>query len=232
MSNKPLVLIVEDDSDIATLIKINLENNGYRTHIADDGQKALDYFNKDTPSLVILDIMLPEVNGIDVLKNIRFERKLKNLPIIVVSAKSDESDVLTGLELEADDYITKPFSSKILLAKVKSLIRKETERTAGVEGGVINILGLIYDPHKHTATKDGAEIPLTATEFTLLGTLLSEVGRTFSREMLMDAVKGGEYYSLERTIDVQIASLRKKLGDLGSSIKTVWGVGYKWESAK
>lgn len=230
--NKPKILIVEDDKDIANLLKINLENNDYLTHIVYNGKDAVDYFNTSNADLVILDIMLPEVNGLDIIKVIRYEKGLKALPIIVVSAKTDESDIVTALELGADDYLPKPFSSKILLVKVKALLKKQDElkQHSFDNKDTINIDGITFDNKRHIVLKDGKELTLTATEFTLLGTLLSDVGRTFSREQLMDSTKGGEYYSLERTIDVQIAMLRKKLGDKGNYIKTVWGVGYRWEN--
>lgn len=228
------ILVVEDDADIGSLLKFALTSHGYNVDMATDGEAALSYFEKHTPSLVLLDIMLPKVNGIDVLKNIRYEKKLRHLPVIIISARQEESDIVTLLELGADDYLPKPFSTKVLLVKVKTLIQKEKERSLSssenTKRASIIIGPLELNSERHTLKLNGKNTELSATEFSILETLLSDVGRTFTRDELMEKAKGGEYYSLERTIDVQVASIRKKLGSLGSSIKTVWGVGYKWEN--
>lgn len=229
------ILVVEDDSDICSLLKFTLEQNGYSVVTADNGEEALLFLKEHKPDLILLDLMLPRLSGTDVLKSIRYKMEF-SLPVIIISAKTDESDIVTLLELGADDYLPKPFSLKVLLVKVKTLIQKEQAKNENLElkskNSVLKIGTFEFDSERHRATLDGKSLDLSATEFSILDTLLSDIGRTFTRDELMEKAKGGEYYSLERTIDVQIASIRKKLLEYGSAIKTVWGVGYKWENDK
>lgn len=225
------ILVIEDDEDISTLLYFNLKNEGYNVLTAKDGEEAINAINNNSLSLVLLDMMLPKISGIDVLKYIRYEKHLKDLPIIIVSAKTDEVDIVTALELGADDYLCKPFSSKILLVKVKTLIKKTEETTpsnAAKKEYVYKTLKL--NTLRHECYIGEKEVYLTATEFKIITLLLEEQGVTFTRSRLAELTKGNELIASERTVDVQIATLRKKLGEYANNIKTIWGVGYKWES--
>lgn len=231
--NEHTVLVVEDDEDISALLYYNLKNEGYNVLKAYDGEEAIRAIDTSSHlSLVLLDMMLPKIDGSDVLKHIRYEKGLKDLPVIIVSAKTDESDVVTALELGADDYLCKPFSSKIMLVKVKSLIKKnkvfsnrlpDTKTEFTYKTLKVNTL-------KHECFIDGKEIYLTATEFNIITTLINAEGVTFTRSRIAELTKGNEFIATDRTVDVQIATLRKKLGKYANNIKTVWGVGYKWEN--
>lgn len=224
------ILVVEDDSDICSLLKFTLEQNEYSVVTADNGKDALLLLKEHKPDLILLDLMLPRLSGTDVLKTICYKME-SSIPVIIISAKTDESDIVTLLELGADDYLPKPFSLKVLLVKVKTLIQKEQEKNENLESksknSALKIDKFEFDSERHKATLDGKSLDLSATKFPILDTFLSDIGRTFTRDELMEKAKCGEYYSLERTIDAQIASIRKKLLEYGNSIKTVWGVGYK-----
>ncbi|MFA6846256.1 MAG: response regulator transcription factor [Sphaerochaetaceae bacterium] len=220
------LLIVEDEVDIAELICYQLAKEGYQTTVAPDGKVALEKLQSETFDCIILDIMLPYIDGLEVLKRMRYSLNIQT-PVIIASAKGEEQDIITGLELGADDYLAKPFSQKVLMAKVKSLLR----RVNGIksEAKSVNTDNLTIDESRHTCLCQGKNIELTATEFSLLQTLAQEEGRVFTRGQLINAVKGNDYPVTERSIDVQIATIRRKLGDWGSSLRTVWGVGYKYQ---
>ena len=231
--NEHTVLVVEDDEDISALLYYNLKNEGYNVLKAYDGEEAIRAIDTSSHlSLVLLDMMLPKIDGSDVLKHIRYEKGLKDLPVIIVSAKTDESDVVTALELGADDYLCKPFSSKILLVKVKSLIKKNKVFSNNLSDTKpeFTYKTLKVNTLKHECFIDGKEIYLTATEFNIITTLINAEGVTFTRPRIAELTKGNEFIATDRTVDVQIATLRKKLGKYANNIKTVWGVGYKWEN--
>lgn len=226
------ILVIEDDEDISTLLYFNLKNEGYNVLTAKDGEEAINSINNNSISLILLDMMLPKVSGIDVLKYIRYEKHLKDLPVIIVSAKTDEVDIVTALELGADDYLCKPFSSKILLVKVKSLIKKKKDipnQTSNVKSEYV-YKTLKLNTLRHECFINDKEVYLTATEFKIITLLLEEQGVTFTRSRLAELTKGNEFIASDRTVDVQIATLRKKLGVYANNLKTIWGVGYKWES--
>lgn len=228
MKEKPVILIVEDEPDIQELIQYHLVKEGYETLLASNGKEALEAVQTKEPDLVLLDLMLPEVNGIEVLKTIRFVWGLKELPIIIVSARTDETDIITALELGSDNYLSKPFSPKVLAANVKALLRRSSLEVHHNE--TVIILGeLSLDLDRHEAKYKQVVIPLTATEFDLLVLLASNPGRVYTRNQLISGMRGEDYPVTERSIDVQIASLRKKLGDGGSLVKTVWGIGYSYQ---
>ncbi len=221
------ILIVEDDEDIAELIQFHLQKQGYAIALAMDGQNALDQFDRNVPDMILLDVMLPVMDGLEVLKAIRYDRH-SNLPIIIESARGEESDIITGLELGADDYITKPFSPSVLAAKVKSLFRRlQNDRKPGEER--VSTKHLLLDKSKHSCLASGESIELTATEFSLLCTMANEPERVFTRSQLISTTKGSDYPVTERSIDVQIATIRRKLKKEGEAIKTVWGIGYKFQ---
>lgn len=234
MSNKK-ILVVDDEEDIVELITFQLERDGYNVCSANDGIEAVSKINKDRPDLVILDIMMPRMNGLDVVQLIRGKEDKKSLPIIIVSAKSTEDDIVAGLEFGADDYLTKPFSLKVLSAKVNSFFRrKEHLQKLGKSISneeIITFNNLILNKRRHCCSLNNQVIELTATEFELLYLLVSEPGRVFTRNQLINESKGTDYPVTQRSIDVQVVSIRKKLGSFGkASIKTVWGIGYKIEN--
>lgn len=220
------VLIVEDDSDIRMLLRFHLRNAGYTFLEAEDGNQALELIRKEDIDLVILDIMLPGINGIDILKYIRYESQKKKLPVIIASALTEDVDIVTALELGADDYITKPFSPRVLIAKIKSVLRRVDTSEKGPD--TISSLGLTMNQLSRTCRIADENIPLKATEFEVLFTLIERPEKVFTRKELIESIKGQDYAVTERSVDVQITSIRKKLGPLGSHIQTVWGIGYKW----
>lgn len=225
MNNR--ILIVEDDEDIAELIRFHLQKQGYATEIAMDGKTALEQFDAARPALILLDVMLPVIDGLEVLKAIRYDRH-STVPIIIESARGEETDIVTGLELGADDYIAKPFSPTVLVAKVKSLFRR-IQNDHKAPDDLVTTKRLSLDKNKHSCLADGASVDLTATEFSLLAALASEPERVFTRSQLISTTKGSDYPVTERSIDVQIATLRRKLKGCGNAIKTVWGIGYKYQ---
>ena len=223
MSKK--ILLVEDDKDIINLVKHYLEKEGYRTFEAADGVKGLDALKKEKIDLVVLDVMLPELNGIEVLKRIKGDTKTANIPVIMLTAKGEETDKIVGLELGADDYITKPFSPKELVARIKALLRrmeKPAEKTDTLKYGE-----LIMDISRHEVKVKGKEIELTAKEFGLLEELLRNKGRVLTRDTLLNNVWGYDYFGNTRTVDVHIRRLREKMPLLEKSIITVKQLGYK-----
>lgn len=229
MCNK--ILIIEDDKSISKLLRFHLESEGFETVCVFDGQAALDTLSRNTFTCIILDIMLPLVNGFDILKIARYKMDIKT-PIIISSAKSDDSDIISALELGADDYLTKPFSPKILSAKVKASLRLLKRKNADFdENKTINDNGIYIDTSKRICTIDNEPVVLTATEFNILSLLIENPEKVYSREKLITTIKGSDYPVTERAIDVQIVALRKKLKHYGNRIKTVWGVGYKYLGA-
>ena len=220
------ILVVEDDADISTLISFHLKSHGFTPDCAYNGLDAIKMVDSGDYALVLLDILLPGLSGIEVLRHIRTESTEKNIPVIVTSAMTDEMDIIKALELGADDYITKPFSPRILIARVKSAIRRSEgmaqDDRVSTEGG------LILEKSTRKAFSDGKEINLTATEFDTLSSLIRATGRVISRSEIIETIKGEDYPVTERSIDVQIASIRKKLGEKGQYIKTVWGIGYRY----
>ena len=228
MKEKPVILIVEDEPDIQELIQYHLVKEGYETLLASNGKAALDAVQTQGPDLVLLDLMLPEVNGIEVLKTLRFVWNLSTLPIIIVSARTDETDIITALELGADNYLSKPFNPKVLVANVKALLRRTSLEVQHTETA-ISLGNLSLDLNRREAKYQQVLLILTATEFNLLVLLASNPGRVYTRNQLISGMRGEDYPVTERSIDVQIASLRKKLGDGGSLVKTVWGIGYSYQ---
>ena len=219
------ILIVDDDENICEVIKMYLDNAGFDTKVSHDGKKAQDAFLEYNPDLVLLDIMLPSMDGIDVLKWIRRENQT---PVIMLTAKGETFDKVLGLELGADDYIVKPFEPKELLARVKAVLRRFN--TDNISKETLKFDGLIIDIDSYTVTYNGKEIKMPPKEFELLYYLASNKNRVFTREQLLCEVWGYDYPGDSRTVDVHIKRLREKLEE-GSNwqIETVWGVGYKFE---
>ncbi len=226
---KPKVLIIDDEVHIVELIKYNLETSGYEVDFAYDGLEGYLKIKENTPHLVLLDWMLPSISGIDMLKKIRNDKTLSHIPVIMLTAKNMESDKIEGLELGADDYITKPFSIKELLARVSSVLRRYNVSKEKIEDN-LKVGNLNVNLLKYEVYKGNEKIDLTLKEFELLKLLLENKGKVLSRNYLLDKIWGYDYYGETRTVDVHIRYLRKKIEDNDSSdkyIQTIRGVGYK-----
>ena len=220
------ILIVEDETDIAQLVKFCLEKEGFRTSVAKSGMEALHLLKSERPELVILDLMLPEMDGIEVCKKIRSAPDTAWLPIIMLTAKAEESDTIVGLELGADDYVTKPFSPKALVARVNALFRRLDRDTSG-QPSSFTFGPLAMNLSRHEVTVSGKDVPLTAKEFGLLEHFLRQPGRVLTRDVLLNAVWGYDYYGTTRTVDVHIRRLKLKIPFLVESILSVKSLGYK-----
>ena len=219
------VLIVEDEALMRDVIKDYFEADGYEVTEAGDGLEALDLVEEKEFDLILLDIMLPEIDGFSVCRKIR---KTKDVPIIMITARSEEDDKLTGYELGADDYVTKPFSPKVLLAKANALIRRTTGNVCG-EDGVISLAGIVVNQNSHTVQADNEYIELTPKEYDLLVYLMINKGRVLSRDTLLSKVWGYDYFGDLRTVDTHINKLRAKLGDKAQHINTLIKAGYKFD---
>lgn len=224
------ILIVEDEKDILQLVKLYLEKEGYRTVTASTGSEGLAQVRSEKPDLLVLDLMLPEIDGLEICKRLRSAPDTAMLPIIMLTAKAEESDTIIGLELGADDYVTKPFSPKTLVARIKALFRRLERKPE--DGPTRFAYGtLVLDLTRHEVTVKGKEVPLTAKEFGLLEHLLRHPGRVLTRDVLLNAVWGYEYYGTTRTVDVHIRRLKQKLPLLDEAILSVKSLGYKLKEA-
>jgi len=218
-----VIMIVEDDPDICEILKYNLEMDDFQVILQHNGKAALEEIFKNPPDIVLLDLMLPEMNGLDIARKIRKDEHTSNIPIIMITARSEEMDVLQGLELGADDYITKPFRPREVIARVKALLRRHQRD----EDKIFNYKSLSVNFSKHQVTDGDAMLDLTPKEFLLFKALIMANGRVLSRDQLLDQVWGFEYYGEARTVDVHIRRLRKKLDKWASLVETVKGFGYK-----
>jgi two-component system phosphate regulon response regulator PhoB len=219
------VLIVEDESDIAKLIQFHLAREGYQTTVVGSGRAAIDAAARNKPDLVVLDIMLPDVDGLEVCRRLKRDRSARQIPILMVSARGEESDIVAGLELGAEDYVTKPFSPKVLVARVKAVLRRhETEPAARLE---LLDGGLVIDRERHAVEIEGDPVELTLTQFKLLEFLAQRPGFVRTRDQLVSAARGEGTVLSSRAIDVHIAALRQRLGHYAGLIETVRGVGYR-----
>lgn len=220
------ILVVEDERDILHLVKLYLEKEGYRVSTAATGPDGLKAARSEHPDLLILDLMLPDMDGLEVCKRLRSDQQTATLPIIMLTAKAEESDTVIGLELGADDYVTKPFSPKALVARVKALLRRiERSHEAAPSRSVYG--PLVLDRSRHEVTVNGKDVTLTAKEFGLLDYLLQHPGRVLTREVLLNAVWGYEYYGTTRTIDVHVRRLKQKIPLLADAIVSIKSLGYK-----
>jgi two-component system phosphate regulon response regulator PhoB len=226
---KTKVLVIEDDRSLAEVLSYNLKQGGYEVLVATDGQDGLLQAQIKSPDIVILDLMLPVIDGLDVCRRLRADSTTKDLLIVMVTAKAEESDELIGFSLGADDYVTKPFSVKVLLERIKALRRRRTSEPATDE--VTARLAITVDRRRHQALAEGKPLQLTRSEFRLLDTLIRQPGRVFHRTELIDAALGEDTMVMERTIDVHIRALRRKLGEHADVIETVRGVGYRFRDA-
>jgi len=223
---KTTLLVIEDDPDIVELLRYNLEREGFRVHVAGDGERGLDLAARNQPDLILLDLMLPGLAGLEVCRRLRALEETRGTPVLILTAKSEESDVVIGLEMGADDYLTKPFSPRELLARVRALLRR-VQRGAEPGKTRIEVQGLVLDLTRHEVLNKGDLVPLTRAEFRLLWTLAQRPGRVYSRNELVDEITAGEALIVDRNVDVHVSAIRKKLGDASSVIATVRGVGYK-----
>jgi two-component system phosphate regulon response regulator PhoB len=228
--SKTKVLVIEDDRSLAEVLSYNLKAAGYEVLVATDGQDGLLKAQIKTPDIVILDLMLPVVDGLDVCRRLRAGATTKDLLIVMLTAKAEESDELIGFSLGADDYVTKPFSVKVLLERIKALRRRRT--VEGITDEVTTRLGVTVDRRRHQAAAEGKSLQLTRSEFRLLDTLIRQPGRVFHRSELIDAALGEDTMVMERTIDVHVRALRRKLAERAEVIETVRGVGYRFRDSE
>lgn len=224
---KDHILIIEDEEDILALIHYNLSREGYRVSAATSGEEGLRLARKERPDLLVLDLMLPGMDGLAVCRALKQQAETAAIAVVMLTAKGEEADVVAGLELGADDYVTKPFSPKVLAARIAAVLRRRGKPTDSEE--VVEHSGLSIHPGRNEVLVDGVAVELTFTEFRVLQFLASRPGWVFTRYQIVNAVRGDDYSVTERAVDVQIVGLRKKLGAAGKLIETVRGVGYRFK---
>lgn len=222
------VLVIEDEADIREVIEHNLSREGYQVYSSSDGEEGLQLARKKAPDVVLLDLMLPGLNGLDVCRELKADPLTCSIPVIMVTVKGEESDIVLGLGIGADDYVTKPFSPKELVARVKAVLRRGQSK--GVQSGRERIVRgqVVIDAGRHEVRVDGKPVTFTATELRLLHFLASHPGRVFTRDQLLSRVIGDDAFVIDRNIDVHIHSIRKKLGEHRHLIETIRGVGYRF----
>ncbi len=225
--NKGNVLVIEDDRDIVEVLRYNLAKEGFRVSEARDGERGLDMIRRAQPDIVVLDLMLPGKDGIEVCRRLREQGETRDLPILMLTAKSEEADVVVGLEMGADDYMTKPFSPRELTARVRAILRRAQAREVASGKTRIEIHDLVLDTTRHEVLVADKPVQLTRAEFRLLWALVQRPGRVYARDELVEQITAGESFIVDRNVDVHISAIRKKLGDSGKVIATVRGVGYK-----
>jgi len=225
MSTKRIA-VVEDEEDLRNLLKLHLERDGFEVLLFSNGDAFLDFADKNRLGLVILDLMMPGTGGLDVCRILRTDEKNSHVPIIILTAKSTEADIVVGLELGADDYITKPFSMRELQARIKSMFRRisKSESENILSNGEVTV-----HVDRFQVLVDGEPVQLTATEFSILAFLMRRKGRVLTRNQILDSLGGDRQYVIDRTVDVHILNIRKKLGDAGKMIETIRGIGYRME---
>jgi two-component system phosphate regulon response regulator PhoB len=222
-------LVIEDDDDIREVIRFHLTRDGYKVLEAENGDKGLQAGQDRLPDVILLDLMLPGRDGLEVCRLLKQEIKTRHIPVIMLTAKSEDSDIVTGLELGAEDYITKPFSNKVLLARVRAVIRRHKEGSLPPDQEVLRIHDLIINPGRREVLMRQKPVDLTFTEFAILHALARRPGWVLTREQIVDAVRGADYAVTDRAVDVQIVGLRRKLGAKIDYIETVRGVGYRFK---
>ncbi len=223
---KSLILIVEDDRSLAEVLNYNLRQDGYETLVALNGQEGLNQAKLKTPDLIVLDLMLPVIDGLEICRRVRSDPASRGTLVLMLTAKAEETDQVAGFSVGADDYVTKPFSVKVLLERIRALLRRRQGLTQ--PGDTIVSQGILIDRERHRCTAGDEPLDLTPSEFGLLEALLRQPGRVFSRSELIDSALGGDSLVLERTIDVHVRALRKKLGPHAALVETVRGIGYRF----
>jgi len=224
---KSTILVIEDDQDIVDVVRYNLEREGFRVLEANDGERGLEAAARSKPDLVLLDLMLPGVDGLEVCRRLREKTETRGLPVIMITAKGEESDVVVGLEMGADDYLPKPFSPRELVARSRAVLRRVNRAPGELGRTRIEVKDLVLDSTRHEVLHNGEPVPLTRAEFRLLWALGQRPGRVYARNELVEEITAGESLIIDRNVDVHISSIRKKLGEAGDVITTIRGVGYK-----
>jgi two-component system phosphate regulon response regulator PhoB len=231
---KTTILIVEDEPDIGELISFHVDREGFAPRIIQSGRTALEEIRRTPPALVILDLMLPDLDGLEICRRLKWDEATRDVPILIVSAKGEESDIVAGLELGADDYVTKPFRPKVLMARVRNILRRARQRPSEGELRDRMVLAdgaLVIDLDQHAVQVNGRSVDLTRTEFGILHTLASRPGFVRTRDQLISTVHGETVVLTSRTVDVHVTAIRRKLGELGAIVRTVRGVGYRLDEA-
>ena len=225
---KEKILAIDDEEDILELVRYNLEKEGFKVVCADTGESAIRRAASENFDLILLDLMLPGIDGLEVARRLRHNSKTSSVPVIMLTAKGEEADVVTGLELGADDYVTKPFSPRVLIARIRSVLRRVKEDPPDASS-ILKVHGFEIHPGRRTVHVNDEPVDLTFTEFQILHTLAKRPGWVYTRYQIVEAVRGGDYPVTDRSVDVQIVGLRKKLGRWGDYIETVRGVGYRFK---
>lgn len=229
MHEKMTILIVEDEEDILALIHYNLTREGYNVLTATSGEQGMKLAGEHQPDLVVLDLMLPGIDGLQVCRELKQHADTRHIAVIMLTAKGEEADIVAGLELGASDYVTKPFSPRVLLARINAVLRRAVQTpSASEEEQVVNLHDMVIHPGRNEVLVGGERKDLTYTEFRVLHLLASRPGWVFTRYQIVNAVRGDDYFVTDRAVDVQIVGLRRKLGEYGKYIETVRGVGYRF----
>ncbi|MFO7576866.1 MAG: response regulator transcription factor, partial [Pelovirga sp.] len=223
------ILVIEDEEDILALLHYNLVKEGFRVDCAQTGEEGLTLARALVPDLLVLDLMLPGIDGLDVCRALKRDAATRDIPVVMLTAKGEELDIVTGLELGADDYVTKPFSPRVLISRLKAVLRRRSRDTLPDENAAIEIGNITIHPGRNEVQVDGRIVELTFTEFRVLVLLARRPGWVFTRYQIVNAVRGDDYSVTDRAVDVQIVGLRKKLGSAGQLIETVRGVGYRFK---
>jgi len=227
--SKGHILVVDDEEDLLELISYNLRREGYEVDCVTTGETALRAARSRQVDLIILDLMLPGADGLEVCRALRSDPQMREISIVMLTAKGDEADIVTGMELGADDYITKPFSPRVLLARIRAVLRRRSRAAAIDDNDAVRIHKLAIDPVRHEVMVEDRKLDLTITEFRILSWLARHPGRVFTRQQIIDAVRGDDYPVTERSVDVQVVALRRKLDKHGDYIETIRGVGYRFK---
>ena len=222
------ILAVEDEEDILELLRFNLSRDGFKVITAGEGQKGLSLALAKLPDLILLDLMLPGLDGLEVCRELKKDARTAGIPIVMVTAKGEESDIVAGLELGAEDYVTKPFSMKVLIARVRSVLRRRKEPPSE-QDGIVRVHDLVINPGRHEVLIKGKPVEMTFSELRILHYLASRPGWVMTREQIVDAVRGEDYPVTDRAVDVQVVGIRRKLGTRADYIETVRGVGYRFK---
>jgi two-component system phosphate regulon response regulator PhoB len=228
---RPKILIIEDEEDIRELVRYNLNRERFEVFEAGSGEEGLVCISKNKPDLILLDLMLPGKDGMQICRELKRSDRSASIPVVMMTARGEESDIVSGLELGAEDYIVKPFSPKVLVARVKAVLRRQTAPPPAQED-VLAVYDLVIHPGRHEVTVNDQSVVLTASEFAILHFLARRPGWVFTRYQIVDAVHGEDYPVTERSVDVQIVGLRKKLKKAGEYIETVRGIGYRFKDGE
>ena len=226
-AHKATILIIEDDPEIQEMLSISMAREGWKLVLVKTGEEGIDCLKKEPVNCILLDIMLPGIDGLRILKKIKEHEQYRGIPVIMASARGEESDIITGLELGADDYVVKPYSPKVLIARIRAGLRRQEEKTLGVKKRVWQYGNLRLDADRHAVLLNDKPLELFATEFALLQHFLSHPDMVFTRSQIINAIRGPDYPVTDRSVDVQILGLRKKLAEAGEMIETIRGVGYR-----